>query len=113
MRYYAKEINGKGYLMDKQFSDNSPIATETTLARAEEQANHFNRLDVIDRQYQAIHFNGKFTPSEITPEFVDGLTTTEALNLARWIREFKNKKAEVQTAYKQEYERHKKALMQL
>lgn len=42
-RYFAKEVNGKGYLFDRQFSENCPIAVEKTVEFAKKQAEKFNR----------------------------------------------------------------------
>lgn len=43
-RYFAKEVNGKGYLYDRKFaSGRVPIATETTYEFACQQAEKFNK----------------------------------------------------------------------
>lgn len=44
-RYWAKEVDGMGWLMDRNFSDNCPIAVETTYAFAVSQAEKFNNED--------------------------------------------------------------------
>lgn len=41
-RYFAKEVNGKGYLFDKQFSVNVPIAVEANYETAAELAEKYN-----------------------------------------------------------------------
>lgn len=48
-RYYAKEVNGKGYLFDKKFSANIPITSETSFAFAQRQAERFNAEEEAER----------------------------------------------------------------
>ena len=43
-RYFAKEVNGKGYLYDRKFANaRVPIAVETTYKFACKQAEKFNK----------------------------------------------------------------------
>lgn len=42
VRYYAKEINGKGYIFDREFSERVPIAVEKTIEEAENAAQRYN-----------------------------------------------------------------------
>ena len=42
-RYFAKLENGKGYIYDREFSTNIPIAVESTIAFAQKQADKFNK----------------------------------------------------------------------
>lgn len=44
-RYTANEINGKGYIFDKQFSDVCPIAVEKTIEIAEKLVAKYNAED--------------------------------------------------------------------
>jgi hypothetical protein len=48
MRYVAKEVNGKGYIFDKQFSMNVPIAVENTIEFATERAEQLNNLNEME-----------------------------------------------------------------
>ena len=41
-RYYAKEVNGKGYIYDREFSENVPIAVERTIETAEMLVQRYN-----------------------------------------------------------------------
>ena len=52
-RYYAKEVNGKGYLFDREFSTKVPCATETTFAVAQKQADKFNAEEAAERAVAA------------------------------------------------------------
>ena len=41
-RYYAKKVNGKGYVFDGYFSEKVPIAVEKTIEESEKAAQRFN-----------------------------------------------------------------------
>ena len=46
MRYFAKEVNGKGYIFDKKFSEKVPCAVEKDYKFAVMQCKKFNKEEI-------------------------------------------------------------------
>lgn len=49
MRYVAKEVNGKGYIYNTEFSMEAPIAVDETIEEAKETAKRWNEEDIYDK----------------------------------------------------------------